>query len=82
MEVWGTWEYEGKIEPNEQGGGVVSIREGLSEKGILKLGAEKYVGVHKEDRRSSIRITSSLTPSPAAPEKINPVLTCFCCAGF
>lgn len=64
----GTWEYEGKIEPNEQGGGMGSFREGPSEKGTFKLGMEGYVGLHQEHRGSSM-YKGSPPPSPPAPEK-------------
>lgn len=71
MELWGTWEYEGKIEPNEQGWGVGRIvREDVPEKETFKLGAEGYVGVHQEEMKQHVRrITSSFTPSPPASEK-------------
>lgn len=55
MELWGTWEYEGKIEPNEQGWGVGRIvREDVPEKETFKLGAEGYVGVHQEEMKQHV----------------------------
>ena len=80
VQVWGTWEHEGKTEPNKQGWGVSA--KASQKKGTFKLGAEGCVGVYQEDREEAACIKNHLLPHPLYPQrKINPVLTCFHC-GF
>ena len=65
VQVWGTWEYEGKTEPNEQGWGV--SEKASQRKGTFKLGAEGCVGVYQEDREEAACIKNHLLPHPSYP---------------